>query len=432
MSGFVFDENLSRKDFGSLRDKKGIKTHFLGSYAWGEVSGSGNWIPYYTGVRKDGEIVATALILRKKLVAGYSYCYIPRGFTMDWSDTELLRFMTEAVKDFCRRHKAIFFKIDPDIRYHVIDDNGRPVPGENNEALVLELKRQGYEHLPLTYFFDSEQPRYTFRIRTDRDLEDVRKGYDKIVKRRLRQAASDGVEIVEGGREDIGEFVRLMTITEQRQGFFSHYSDYYQRFYDILSKEDMAGLYFAKIDIPALVSRLTQEQQELEAEKSELEAPDAVRNKKTEGRLRTIDERLGAVSRQLGMLKDKPQEVVTASAQLLVSYGGKVWTLYAGNDMEYGKFYSNYAMFDHCVEIACSRGAEFLDAFGTVGKPGVDAQLDGLHEFKKRWGGEYTEFIGEFNYITNRPVYFAYSKLIPLRRAIVSRRLLKEVASEAK
>ena len=52
MSGFVFDENLSRKDFGSLRDKKGIKTHFLGSYAWGEVSGSGNWIPYYTGVRK--------------------------------------------------------------------------------------------------------------------------------------------------------------------------------------------------------------------------------------------------------------------------------------------------------------------------------------------------------------------------------------------
>ena len=160
------------------------------------------------------------LILQKKLVAGYSYCYIPRGFTMDWSDTELLRFMTEAVKDFCRRHKAIFFKIDPDIRYHVIDDNGKPVPGENNEALVLELKRQGYEHLPLTYFFDSEQPRYTFRIRTDRDLNDVRKGYDKIVKRRLRQAASDGVEIVEGGREDIGEFVRLMTITEQRQGWW--------------------------------------------------------------------------------------------------------------------------------------------------------------------------------------------------------------------
>ena len=73
MSGFVFDENLSRKDFGSLRDKKGIKTHFLGSYAWGEVSGSGNWIPYYTGVRRNGEIVATALILQKKLVAGYSY-----------------------------------------------------------------------------------------------------------------------------------------------------------------------------------------------------------------------------------------------------------------------------------------------------------------------------------------------------------------------
>jgi peptidoglycan pentaglycine glycine transferase (the first glycine) len=100
--------------------------------------------------------------------------------------------------------------------------------------------------------------------------------------------------------------------------------------------------------------------------------------------------------------------------------------------MEYGKFYSNYAMFDHCVEIASSIGAQFLDAFGTVGKPGVDSQLDGLHEFKKRWGGEYTEFIGEFNYVTNRPVYFAYSRLIPIRRAIVNRKLRKEVAADNK
>ena len=432
MSGFVFEENLSREEFGSLRGKEGVKTHFLGSYAWGEVSGSGNWTPYYTGVRKDGEIVATALILQKKLIAGYSYCYIPRGFTMDWSDTELLRYMTSAVRDFCRRHKAIFFKIDPDIRYHMIDENGMPVAGENNESLVQELKNEGYDHQPLTYFFDSEQPRFTFRIRTDRDIKDIRAGYDKIVKRRLRQAASDGVEIVEGTREDIGEFVRLMTMTEQRQGFFSHYSDYYQRFYDILSKEDMAGLYFARIDIPALVSRLETEQEELEREKGSLQSAEAPKNKKTEGRIRSIDERLGAVSRQLETLKDRPQEVVTASAQLLVIYGDKVWTLYAGNDMEYGKFYSNYAMFDHCVEIASSIGAQFLDAFGTVGKPGVDSQLDGLHEFKKRWGGEYTEFIGEFNYVTNRPVYFAYSRLIPIRRAIVNRKLRKEVAADNK
>lgn len=429
MNNYTFDENLSREEFGSLRDNKNVKTHFLGSYAWGEVSGEGNWVPYYTGVRKDGEIVATALILQKRLVAGYSYCYIPRGFTMDWSDTELLRYMTAAVKDFCRRHKAIFFKIDPDIRYHVIDDNGRPVDGENNERLVRELEDQGYEHLPLTYFFDSEQPRFTFRIRTDRDIKDIRSGYDKIVKRRLRQAAADGVEIVEGSREDVDEFVRLMTMTEQRQGFFSHHPDYYQKFYDILSREDMAGLYFAKIDIPALTARLIKEEEELAAEKTSLESSEGPKNKKTEGRIKSINERLGAISRQLDSLKDSPQKVVTASAQLLVTYGDKVWTLYAGNNMEYGKFYSNYAMFDYCVETAQKTGAQFLDAFGTVGKPGVDAQLDGLHEFKKRWGGEYTEFIGEFNYITNRPVYLAYSILIPIRRAIVSRRLLKEVAS---
>ena len=40
----------------------------------------------------------------------------------------------------------------------------------------------------------------------------------------------------------------------------------------------------------------------------------------------------------------------------------------------------------------------------------------GLHEFKKKFGGEYTEFIGEFDYITNPLMYFVFIKLVPLYR----------------
>ena len=96
MRNFTFEENLSREEFNglALTEKSRVKAHFLGSYEWGEVSARRNRTPYYTGVREDGHIVATALVLERSLVAGYTYFYIPRGFTMDYSDRELLRFMT--------------------------------------------------------------------------------------------------------------------------------------------------------------------------------------------------------------------------------------------------------------------------------------------------------------------------------------------------
>ena len=84
MRNFTFKDNLAREEFNSLAlaGKSAVKAHFLGSYEWGEVSARKNRTPIYTGVYEDGRLVATALVLKRNLVAGYSYFYIPRGFTM--------------------------------------------------------------------------------------------------------------------------------------------------------------------------------------------------------------------------------------------------------------------------------------------------------------------------------------------------------------
>jgi lipid II:glycine glycyltransferase (peptidoglycan interpeptide bridge formation enzyme) len=105
------------------------------------------------------------------------------------------------VDSFCRRHKSLYFKIDPDIKLFDIDADGNPVPGgEDNTDLVTDLVKMGYTHRPLNYLFEGQQPRFTFRIPTDSDIDTVKGRYEKIVKRRLKQAAADGVKIVEGTR----------------------------------------------------------------------------------------------------------------------------------------------------------------------------------------------------------------------------------------
>ena len=77
------------------------KSHFLQSYNWGEFARiEKNLIPHYVGLEEDNRLVASALILEKKLPLGLSYFYIPRGYTIDYKNFELLKTFTEEIKNF--------------------------------------------------------------------------------------------------------------------------------------------------------------------------------------------------------------------------------------------------------------------------------------------------------------------------------------------
>ncbi|MCI6018512.1 MAG: aminoacyltransferase [Clostridiales bacterium] len=421
---YIFVENVSKAQFRALAEKKNVKSHFLGSYEWGEVSERRGWTPYYVGVLKDGELAATALLLQKKLLLGFSYFYIPRGFTMDYKDLELLKFMTESVHKFCKKHHSIYFKIDPDIKLHTIDIDGQVIEGENNYALSDYLLSLGYTRKPLNYFFENEQPRFTFRIPLDGTLEEIEAKYGRTTKNCIKTAKNSGVEVVRGTEKDIDTFVRLMEMTEKRQDFYSHDKAYYTYFYDILSKSGMVELYLGKINIPKLVDKLTKECAELEAEMERLKDNTG---KKAMNKKRDLTERLSPLKEEISRHKGKPQTDLVVSAYMNVKYDDKSWTLYAANDMEYRKFYANYLVYNRQIEDAYNEGRKIFDVFGTIGKPDSKSKLSGLFEFKKKWGGEYTEFIGEFDYIENKPMYFLYKKLIPFYHKMVNKRLRKQV-----
>lgn len=421
---YKFIENISEAQLKELSGDPNVKSHFLGSYEWGQVSKNRGFTPYYVGAEKDGRLAATALLLQKKLVMGYSYFYIPRGFVMDYKDYDLLKFMTESIHQFCKKHHSIYFKIDPDIKLHTIDLDGNIVDGEKNYALSDYLLSLGYKRKELNYFFEHEQPRFTFRIPLDGTIEEIESRYSRTTKARIKLAQNSEVEVAVGTAEDISEFVRLMAMTEKRQDFYSHDKAYYSYFYDIFSKSDMVTLYLGKINIPKLMAKLNSELQALE---EEMESLKEGTSKKAVNRRKEIDKKLVSLREQIHTLKDKPQEEIVASSYLTVKYSDKAWALYAANDMDYRKFYANYLVYQRQIRDAYAEGRKVFDVFGTIGKPDSTSRLSGLYEFKKKWGGEYTEFIGEFDYIENKFMYFLYKKLIPLYHKLVNKKLRKQV-----
>ena len=87
------------------------------SYNWAKVKS--NWDHMYTGVYKNNELVATGLVLIKRLPLSFCMYYLPRGPIMDYKDKELVQYYFDQLKKLAKKDHCIFIKFDPAI--HVND-----------------------------------------------------------------------------------------------------------------------------------------------------------------------------------------------------------------------------------------------------------------------------------------------------------------------
>ena len=121
---------------------------------------------------------------------------------------------------------------------------------------------------------------------------------------------------------------------------------------------------------------------------------------------------------------------VTLSAHMIIEYGDKAWVLYAGNHNILSETYVNYHTYYEHLRYCKSRGLRIYDQFGTIGDLREDNPLMGLHEFKRKFGGDYVEFLGEWDYVINPVMYFVFTKLVPIYRNIIKKRSKKALKEE--
>ena len=121
---------------------------------------------------------------------------------------------------------------------------------------------------------------------------------------------------------------------------------------------------------------------------------------------------------------------IILSAHMIIEYGDKAWVLYAGNHNVLSETYVNYNTYYEHLKYCKEKGIKIYDQFGTIGDLSKDNPRLGLHEFKKKFGGDYVEFIGEFDLVTNKLMYFVFTKLVPIYRKLVRNRSKKELKHE--
>ena len=428
-------KNIEKDEFDKYVKNHKTKSHFLQSLSWGEFSKvKKNLIPYYLGlVNEKDELVGATLLLEKKLPLNLCYFYAPRGFVIDYKNRELVRTMTKKVVEFAKNKKAIFVKIDPDIIKTKFNYENTEFPNPDFDDIFETLKSAGFKHLGFTKNFETMQPRYTFRIDLDQDLEEIENHFSKTTKQRIAKAIKLNTEVTIGTKNDIKEFYHLMTLTESRKDFISYNEDYYETLYEIFNgnPSSKATLFLGKVHINKTIKALEQNLKTINNQISILPIDNL--SKSAKAKLTELTKQKENILAEIEKYKNYKKEYgqdITLSAHMIIEYGDKAWVLYAGNHNILSETYVNYYTYYEHLKYCKEKGLKIYDQFGTIGDLSKDNPRLGLHEFKKKFGGDYVEFIGEWDYVTNKLMYFVFTKLVPIYRKMVRNKSKKELQNE--
>lgn len=415
-----FIENFSKEEYENFVKNHPTKSHFMQSYEWGEVMKYKNFSPYYVGLKENGKLVATALLLKKRLLKDYCYFYCPRGFILNYDNFNIIKEFTKYLKRFSKKQKALFIKIDPDLKLHNLDIEGNVIGEYNRINLIENMEKLGYKHLGFNKNFTGEQPRFTFRLNLNKDFEMIYKNMHPTTRKILNKGNQYNLNVYIGNQDDIPNFYETMLETGKREGLVTTPISYYQHFYEILNKNNMSDLYVIKVKLLDLINTYQENIEKTKLEYEKLEKTEYKNEKKKQNLLNDLNKKIIKDQDEIENIKKIDLEEITLSSIMTVKYNDKVWTIHGGNHSLLRELNANYLLYYQIIEDAHKNGYQLIDFFGTSGEANPDKKnpIYGIHSFKKRLGGEYTEFIGEMDLIIHPILYNCYKYLLPFYRKI--------------
>lgn len=430
------DYNLIN-DFNSKTDKGHI---FQTSY-WADVKGE--WIPkYIAGFDKDGNVLLTCtLLLRKIPYVGKYMAYAPRGFVCDFLNKELLEAFTKYLKEFGKKNRIAFIKIDPDI--HIMEDE-KPV--EAGEIVKKELEKLSYNHRGAKNF-ENIQPNFVFRLDLDNSVdveEENKRIFDNFTSKtryNIRVANERGLtcEIYDKDNitdEILDKFHELMVITGKRDKFITRPRQYFK---DMIDKiYPYSKIYMIKYnyqsDFDRLNEKLDAQVKNIErftkrkdnAEKALLNETDAEKIERGNKRISDLEKSIAEAERQADGFKDRIKEIeefkevgeVYISGSVYLYYGGKGWYLYGASHNILRDTMPNFLMQWRMIEDTIASGGYLYDFRGVSGDLSEDNPLFGLYKFKKGFNGKFVEFLGEFDLVIDRFTYTLFNRVLPIFKRI--------------
>lgn len=415
---------MKLKKLNSSEFKRFAKKHpqatFHQTKEWGKLKESNGWHTYLIGLEDNQKIVAATMILSKQIpIVKKRMFYCPRGFLIDYKDIELLKIFTSEIKKFAKEHHAIFIKLDPYVMYKQRDVNGKLVEGGlDNSKVVRHLIATGYKHFGFNLMQETLQPRWIHTLTVEnKTIDDIMKDMDPKTRQILRKNERLGIKTREISRDELPVFKDIMQHTSERRDFLDRPLSYYENMWDSLHDSGILKILIAEIDFDEEIENIQKQindlKKSIEDRKKKFDSKKTQMNEKKFLQKQLVDqneiERLEKSIAKTNEMKEKYGKKPVLGGILFLIYGNEVVSLFGGSKKELMSFQSAYTVHFAGVKYALENNYKTYNFYGITGDFSESNPLLGLYLFKKSFGGQVVELIGEFDLIISKFWYKMYN-----------------------
>jgi lipid II:glycine glycyltransferase (peptidoglycan interpeptide bridge formation enzyme) len=312
--------------------------HLFQSPEWEEFKLATGWQKSH---RVDG-----ILILQKKLPLGMTMLYSPMVDSCQLSAVSL-KDLVKKIRPIAKESNAVFYRLE-------IDDS---IDKAKNYKLATSNFVKAAKGI---------QPDQTRIIDLTKTPEEILAQMKQKGRYNIKVAQKHEVNV--GETNDINRFYTLYKNMSQRHVLGLRSKDYFQKLIDILGPKGYVKVFIASLKIK--------------------DAPNESTNL---AKIRNYE------SKNNETMKQSSNEIDLAAA--IISYFGKSATyLFGGSSDEMKNAMAPYLLHWEIMKGAKSAGFERYDLFGVSPEGAKDHKWSGVTTFKEKFGGEYVELMGSWDF----------------------------------
>lgn len=389
-------KELTKKEFDQF-----ALNHPLGSFqqtsSWGRFMEGDKFHAYYVGGFIKEKMVGASLLLsyeRKK--DKERLFYAPRGFLIDYKNEELLKEFTEKVKKFIIEKHGVFLKIDPYILVRDRDNEGNIIEGGvYNDFVEVNLTNANF-----TKVNDKIQPKWLSRINLkDKNIDDIFNNFSPKARQTVRRNERLGFKVRDFDFKDIDKFIDIVNKESKKYRTIvptkTFYLDLKQTFDGNIK---FMEVYFKSDEVINNIDKMISEV----IKEKEVRINNYHNSKMTaeyfiDKELETLEE-----IKRLENLKDyfsKCSEDVSMGIYMFITIGNEVVALNGGIVDEYNKLDASYTLHYEMIKYAIDNGYKYYNLYEIGDITDDNNKLKNLYNYKKNFGGEVVELVGEYDLV---------------------------------
>lgn len=392
--GYSFKTNITKEEFDEFTSNLN-RVNFMQTFGWANVKT--DFETTYVGMYDNNKLVATAILMVRTIAKGIKLGYVPKGYLIDYTNYDMLEEFSNYMYKLGKKLGVYCIKIDPNFcirEYNLLDEfDVYDDSFKDCELIHKNLVKLNYKHNKLyKEMAKTNQPRFNMSIplydtnHNKVSQDEISAHFKPKTRRFCKNFHKDRGVYFEHSNdlESLDEFVSMINETQVRQGISLRNKQY---FINILKNMD-SYLFFGRLDLNKYLEFIS-------------------KNDKSEDEKLLVNDLINEYGSNIclgAVLVIMPTNIrgIRVSEHL-----------YAGNKILFNKLNVATGLIYDICKFSIENNCDYCNLGGVEG-----SLEDKLSEFKLKFNSNILEYMGEYDLVIKKSIYYPISKLFPIMKKL--------------